>query len=70
MFSSWTEEQKRDMRQVGRYAIAIFTAIAIALLVMSALSPVLSPLLSQILDGDTATSILAESTPVATEDSK
>lgn len=61
---TWTEEQRQDLRQLVRSALAIFGAVAVALLVVALIAPYL-PSEGAIVDGDTATSTLVESTPPA-----
>jgi uncharacterized membrane protein len=59
---TWTEEQRQDLRQLARYALAIFGAIALTLVVWAVISSYL-PSDGAIAGDDTATSTLVESTP-------
>jgi hypothetical protein len=64
--NAWTPAEREAIKQVLRYAVAIFSAIALTLLVVAIVSSAFTPGA----DADTTTNTLLEGTPLVTEQPK
>jgi hypothetical protein len=64
--NAWTPAEREAVKQVFRYAVAIFSAIALTLLIVAIVSSAFMP----VVDADTATNMSLEGTPLVTEQPK